>query len=60
NQGVSTNANFDVEVSADYNTITIKSPASMPNAYPGLGYYFDSVGWMGYYYGMSNIVLTRK
>ncbi|MBR5818791.1 MAG: hypothetical protein IKY50_02160 [Alistipes sp.] len=60
NQGVSTNADFDVEVSADYNTITIKSPASMPNAYPGLGYYFDGFGWMGYYYGMSNIVLTRK
>lgn len=57
---VSTNADFEVEVSADYNTITIKSPASMPNNYPGLGYYFDSFGWMGYYYGVSNIVLTRK
>lgn len=57
---INTNADFDVEVSADYNTITIKSPASMPNTYPGLGYYFDSYGWMGYYYGTSNIVLTRK
>ena len=57
---VSTNADFEVEVSADYNTITIKSPASMPNNYPGLGYYFDGIGWMGYYYGVSNIVLTRK
>ena len=57
---INTNADFDVEVSADYNTLTIKSPASMPNTYPGLGYYFDSYGWMGYYYGTSNIVLTRK
>jgi hypothetical protein len=57
---VSTNADFEVEVSADFNTLTIKSPASMPNTYPGLGYYFDSYGWMGYYYGTSNIVLTRK
>jgi hypothetical protein len=57
---ISTNADFEVEVSADYNTLTIKSPASMPNTYPGLGYYFDGIGWMGYYYGTSNIVLTRK
>lgn len=57
---VSTNADFEVEVSADFNTLTIKSPASMPNTYPGLGYYFDSYGWMGYYYGTSNIVLARK
>lgn len=57
---VSTNADFEVEVSADFNTLTIKSPASMPNTYPGLGYYFDGYGWMGYYYGTSNIVLTRK
>jgi hypothetical protein len=60
NVKVHTNADFEVEVSADYNTITIKSPASMPNTYPGLGYYFDSYGWMGYYCGVSNIVLTRK
>ena len=57
---VSTTADFEVEVSADYNTITIKSPASMPNAYPGLGYYFDGFGWMSYYCGTSNIVLTRN
>ena len=59
-QKVHTTADFEVEVSADYNTITIKSPASMPNTYPGLGYYFDGIGWMGYYYGVSSIVLTRN
>ena len=57
---ISTNADFEVEVSDDYNTITIKSPASMANTYPGLGYYFDGFGWMGYWYGMSEIVLTRN
>lgn len=60
NQVIDTNTDFEVEVSADYNTLTIKSPASMPNSYPGLGYYFDGIGWMGYYYGLSTIVLTRN
>ena len=57
---IDTNTDFEVEVSEDYTTITIKSPASMPNTYPGLGYNFEGFGWMGYYYGASNIVLTRK
>ena len=57
---VYTTHDFNVEVSDDYNTITIKSPASMQGAYPSLGYYFDGLGWMGYYYGCSDIVLTRK
>lgn len=57
---IDTNTDFEVEVSEDYNTITIKSPASMANTYPGLGYNFEGFGWMGYYYGVSNIVLTRK
>lgn len=57
---IHTDTDFVVEVSADYNTITIKSPASMQNTYPGLSYNFEGFGWMGYYYGTSNIVLTRK
>ena len=57
-QKIDTNADFNVEVSEDFNTITIKS--SMANTYPGLGYYFDGFGWMGYYYGLSDIVLTRN
>lgn len=57
-QSIDTNTDFNVEISEDFNTITIKSP--MANAYPGLGYYFDGFGWMGYFYGTSNIVLTRN
>ena len=55
-----TDTNFEVVVSDDYNTITIQSPASMEGVYPGLCYNFEGFGWMGYYYGCSNIVLTRK
>lgn len=57
-QKIDTNTDFTVEVSDDFNTITIKSPIA--NSYPGLGYYFDGFGWMGYYYGLSDIVLTRN
>ena len=53
-----TDQDLVVEISEDYNTITIKSPVS--GLYPGLAYYFEGVGWMGYYSGCSNIVLTRK
>ena len=51
---------FEVVVSNDYNTITIQSPASMGDVYPGLCYNFEGFGWMGYYYGCSEIVLVRK
>jgi hypothetical protein len=53
-----TDQDLVVEISEDYNTITIKSPVS--GLYPGLAYYFEGFGWMGYYSGCSNIVLTRK
>lgn len=55
-----TDTNFEVVVSDDYNTITIQSPASMEGVYPGLCYNFEGFGWMGYYYGCSEIVLVRK
>ena len=53
-----TDQDLVVEISEDYNTITIKSPVS--GLYPGLAYYFEGFGWMGYYSGCSYIVLTRK
>ena len=53
-----TDQDFVVEVSEDYNTLTIKSTVS--GFYPGLAYYFDGFGWMGHYSGCSDIVLTRK
>lgn len=55
-----TDTDFEVVVSDDYNTITIQSPAAMDDVYPGLGYNFEGFGWMGYFYGCSDIVLTRK
>jgi hypothetical protein len=55
-----TDTDFEVVVSNDYNTITIQSPAAMDDVYPGLGYNFEGFGWMGYFYGCSDIVLTRK
>lgn len=58
-QTIATDTDFEVEVSDDRRTITIKSPATMAGAYPGMGYIFGTMGWMGYYYGCSNITLTR-
>ena len=55
-----TDVDFDVVVSEDRNTMIIKSPENMENVYPGIGYNFQGFGWMGYYYGCSDIVLTRK
>ena len=49
---------FSVSVSEDGNTLTITSPVA--NYYPSLVYNFDGVGWMAYYCGASDIVLTRK
>ena len=45
-------------VSEDGNTLTIASPVA--NCYPSLVYNFEGYGWMAYYYGASDIVLTRK
>ena len=53
-----TDSDFNVTVSADKNTITISSPVA--DSYPALCYNFEGFGWMGYQYGCSDIVLTRK
>lgn len=55
-----TNTDFEVEVSDDRNTITIKAPAGMTDVYPGMCYEYEGFGWMALYYGVSEIVLTRK
>lgn len=55
-----TDTDLEVVVSDNYNTITIKSPASMPDVYPGMCYEYPGFGWMALYYGCSDIVLTRK
>lgn len=57
---IDTDTDFEVVVSDDRNTITIKSPNQMEDIYPGLGYYFEGFGYMGYFYGCSDIILTRK
>ena len=46
-----------VTVSEDGNTLTIASPAS--RCYPSLAYDFVGFGWMGYFFGQSDITLTR-
>ena len=56
--GVTVDNNFSVTLSDDGNTLTISSPVA--NCYPSLVYNFDGVGWMAYYCGASDIVLTRK
>ena len=56
--GVTVDNNFSVTLSEDGNTLTISSPVA--NCYPSLVYNFDGVGWMAYYCGASDIVLTRK
>ncbi|MBO5882554.1 MAG: hypothetical protein J6Q21_04880 [Alistipes sp.] len=58
NLGVEVDNNFNVSVSEDGNTLTISSPVA--NYYPSLVYNFEGYGWMAYYYGASDIVLTRK
>ena len=55
-----TDTDFEVVVSDDRNTITIKAPAGMTDVYPGMCYEYEGFGWMALYYGTSNIVLTRK
>lgn len=56
--GVAVDYDFNVTLSEDGNTLTISSPVA--NYYPSLVYNFDGVGWMPYYCGASDIVLTRK
>lgn len=58
NLGIEVDNDFNVTVSEDGNTLTISSPIA--NYYPSLVYNFDGFGWMAYYYGASDIVLTRK
>lgn len=55
-----TNRDFEVALSEDGNTLTISSPADMPNCYPSLCYQFETYGWMTLVYGGSEITLTRK
>ena len=56
--GVAVDNDFNVTLSEDGNTLTISSPVA--NYYPSLVYNFDGIGWMPYYCGASDIVLTRK
>ena len=57
-QGVTVDTTMSVTLSEDGNTLTISSPVA--NCYPSLVYNFEGVGWMAYYYGTTDIVLTRK
>ncbi len=57
-QGVTVDTTLSVTLSEDGNTLTISSPVA--NCYPSLVYNFEGYGWMAYYYGASDIVLTRK
>lgn len=57
-QSVTVDTTLGVTLSEDGNTLTIASPVA--NSYPSLVYNFEGFGWMAYYYGASNIVLTRK
>ena len=57
-QSVTVDTTMSVTISEDGNTMTISSPVA--NCYPSLVYNFEGFGWMAYYYGASDIVLTRK
>jgi hypothetical protein len=57
-QSVTVDTTLSVTLSEDGNTLTITSPVA--NCYPSLVYNFEGFGWMAYYYGASDIVLTRK
>ena len=56
--GVEVDTTMSVTLSEDGNTMTIASPVA--DNYPSLVYNFEGYGWMAYYYGASDIVLTRK
>ncbi|MBO7278238.1 MAG: fibronectin type III domain-containing protein [Bacteroidales bacterium] len=55
-----TDQDLEVTLSEDGNTLTIASPAGLTDVYPSLAYNFEGFGWMAYFCGGSNIVLTRK
>ena len=57
-QSIDVTTTLGVEVSDDGNTLTISSPKA--GCYPSLAYDFTGFGWMANFYGMSDIVLTRK
>ena len=57
-QAIDLETTLNVEVSEDGNTLTISS--SVADCYPSLAYDFTGIGWMANFYGMSDIVLTRK
>ena len=57
-QVVDVTTTLNVAVSEDGNTLTISSPKA--NCYPALAHDFTGFGWMANFYGMSDIVLTRK
>ena len=57
-QSVTVDTTLAVTLSEDGNTLTISSPVA--SCYPSLVYNFEGFGWMAYYYGASDIVLTRK
>lgn len=57
-QSVTVDTTLNVTLSEDGNTMVISSPVA--NCYPSLAYNFEGFGWMAYYYGASDIVLTRK
>lgn len=57
-QSIDVTTVLNVAVSEDGNTLTISSPKA--NCYPSLAYDFTGFGWMANFYGMSDIVLTRK
>ena len=58
NQSVTVDTTMSVTLSEDGNSLTITSPVA--SCYPSLVYNFEGFGWMAYYYGASDIVLTRK
>lgn len=57
---VYTSHDLQVSVSADYSTLTISSPEELTGCYPSLSYQFEGFGWMAYFYGGSDIVLSRQ
>lgn len=57
-QSLTLDTTFSITLSEDGNTLTIASPVA--GSYPSLAYNLEGYGWMGYYYGATDIVLTRK
>lgn len=57
-QSLTMDTTLSVTLSEDGNTLTISSPIA--GSYPSLAYNLEGFGWMAYYYGTTDIVLTRK